>query len=64
MYQNKTVAFVHRFRDKIAASIGDGSTTYLTEKQARQLSKALLECAQSVKREKFTCSNFGSREIK
>lgn len=33
----KTMASVHRFGDKVAVYVGDGSTTYLTAKQAQAL---------------------------
>lgn len=59
----KTVAHVHRFGDKVAVYVGDGSTTYLTAKQARALARALRTCAKSVVEEKFTNSNFGSVTI-
>lgn len=59
----KTVAQVHRFGDKVAVYVGDGSTTYLTAKQARALARALRTCAKSVVEEKFTNSEFGTRSI-
>jgi hypothetical protein len=56
----KSAANVHRFRDLIAVSVGDGSTTYLTPKAARQLARALNGCARSVKSHRFADSSFGS----
>ena len=58
----KNVASVHRFGDQVAIYVGDGSTTYLTTKQARALARALRDCAQSVVNEKFFESSFGTRE--
>jgi ATP-dependent Clp protease ATP-binding subunit ClpA len=59
----KSVASVHRFGDKVAVFVGNSSTTYLTAKQARALSRALTDCAKSVVTEKFVDSSFGSRSI-
>lgn len=59
----KTIASVHRFGDKVAIYVGDGSTTYLTAKQARRLGAALRDCARSVVNEKFVNSEFGTRDI-
>lgn len=56
----KSAARVHRFRDLVAVSVGDGSTTYLTPKAARQLARALNSCARSVKAHRFADSSFGS----
>ena len=59
----KNIANVHRFGDKVAIYVGDGSTTYLTAKQARALARALRDCAKSVVDEKFVNSEFGTRDI-
>ena len=59
----KTIASVHRFGDQVAIYVGDGSTTYLTAKQARALARALWDCAKSVVDEKFVDSAFGTREV-
>ena len=59
----KIVASVHRFGDQVAIYVGDGSTTYLTAKQARALARALRDCAKSVVDEKFVDSNFNCLEI-
>ena len=59
----KIVASVHRFGDQVAIYVGDGSTTYLTAKQARALARALRDCAKSVVDEKFVNSEFGTREV-
>ena len=37
----KSIASVHRFGDQVAVYVGDGSTTYLTAKQARAPARAL-----------------------
>lgn len=59
----KTIASVHRFGDQVAIYVGDGSTTYLTAKQARALARALRDCAKSVVDERFVDSTFGTREV-
>lgn len=59
----KNIANVHRFGDKVAIYVGDGSTTYLTAKQARALARALRDCAKSVVDEKFVNSAFGTRDV-
>ena len=59
----KNVASVHRFGDQVAIYVGDGSTTYLTAKQARALARALRDCAKSVVDERFVNSEFGTREV-
>jgi hypothetical protein len=59
----KNIASVHRFGDQVAIYVGDGSTTYLTAKQARALARALRDCAKSVVDEKFVDSAFGTREV-
>jgi len=59
----KIIASVHRFGDKVAIYVGDGSTTYLTAKQARALARALRDCAKSVVDERFVNSSFGVREV-
>jgi hypothetical protein len=59
----KSAARVHRFRDLVAVSVGDGSTAYLTPKAARQLARALNGCARSIKAERFTDSAFGSHSV-
>lgn len=59
----KTIASVHRFGDQVAIYVGDGSTTYLTAKQARALARALRDCAKSVVDEKFVDSAFGTRDV-
>ena len=59
----KTIASVHRFGDQVAIYVGDGSTTYLTAKQARALARALRDCAKSVVDERFVDSAVGTREV-
>ena len=60
----ETMASVHRFGDKVAVYVGDGSTTYLTVKQARALAHALRTCAKSVVDERFVDSSFGTAVVK
>lgn len=52
---------IHRLGDKVAVSLkGDGSTQYFTEKEARELAKAILSCAQHVKRTGMMQDPFGT----
>ena len=44
---------IHRFRDQVGASFGNGSTCYLTAPQAEQAGGALLAAARSIRREEF-----------
>lgn len=59
----KSAARVHRFRDLVAVSVGNGSTAYLSPKAARELARALNGCARSIKATGFAGSSFGSHEI-
>lgn len=43
-------AQVHRHQNDVCAYLGDGQTVRLSPAEARKLSKALLECAQDVKK--------------
>jgi len=59
MNQNeKDIARVHRFHEKVGVSIEDSETVYLSTEQARQLGTALNSCAQSIKSEFFEASKF------
>lgn len=44
---------VHRFRDCVAAYVGNGETVYMTAKEARAFARALNRAARSVEREPF-----------
>lgn len=57
------LANVHRFRDRVAISVGDGSTFYLTHDQAAELGRILEKAAGDVATCKFTNSSFGSQYI-
>lgn len=57
------IAHVHRFRDRIALSVGDGSTFYLTGLQAIELATFLSTAADDVNRCEFAHSSFGSHAI-
>ena len=59
----RSLVSVHRFRDKVAVSVGDGSTTYLTVAQARNLELAIAACAKSIRAESFQDSNFATVSI-
>lgn len=57
-------AQVHRFHGSVAVCLPVGPTHYLTEKEARQLSKALLNCARDIKRQtRFSQSEFTTVQI-
>jgi hypothetical protein len=53
-------AQVHRFRDDVAAWLGDGSQQYMTPAQALQLGTALIQCATDVLQRDFQRSTFGT----
>lgn len=48
---------VHRFRDAVAAYVGNGETVYMTPKEARSMARALISVARSVERESFVDSS-------
>lgn len=48
---------VHRFRDSVAAFIGEGETVYMTPDEARAMANALSRAARSVEQERFTDSS-------
>lgn len=47
---------IHRFRDSVAASLGNGQTVYMTSGEARALARALIRAARSVESEPFHLS--------
>ncbi len=53
-------AQVHRFRDNVAAYLGDGATTYLTPDDATAFALALLKAAHSCRTETFAKSTCGT----
>lgn len=61
-HSNKSdkLACVHRFGDCVAASLGDGSTVYLTPVQAAEFAAALNRAAESVRAVDFAASSVGS----
>lgn len=61
--EKERFAQLHRFRDLVAGHIGTGPTEYLTPKEARLIAKALIECARSIEKERFTDSHFGTRHF-
>ena len=62
--QNTTIVGVHRFREHVAVSVGDGDTIYFTAKQAMELSKAISDCAiDTFWHPDFVCSQFRPVEI-
>lgn len=58
-----TTAQVHRFRDRVAASLGTGETVYMDPKTARKLARALNAAARDVDARTFADSTFASTEI-
>lgn len=59
-----TTARVHRFQDKVAVYVGNGSTTYLTADQASELALALANAVHDIDSIAFTLSTFAPVEIK
>lgn len=51
-------AHVHRFRNMVAISVGDGSTIYLTPRQAQRLGRALYRANRDVEKHCFQKSEF------
>lgn len=59
----KTVS-VHRFHASAAVALpGKGETCYMTEREARELARALIECARDIKARRFTESRFRGRTV-
>jgi hypothetical protein len=57
-------AQVHRFRDKVAAYLGDGQTAYLTAEEARTFGTALLGVADEIEAgTPFTGSTVGTTSL-
>lgn len=48
---------VHRFRDSVAAYVGNGETVYMTAKEARAFARALVRAARSVESVPFAQSS-------
>jgi hypothetical protein len=61
--ESPCLAIVHRYQDRVAVHIGDGSTQYLEAEEARALAKALVECAGSIKYQAFTRSHFATHRV-
>lgn len=57
------VAQVHRFHGKVAVSVGNGSTTYLTPAEACALARSLRECAEDIGAHSFGDSHFGTNVV-
>ncbi len=56
MSEESKTAQVHRFRERVAISVGLGETVYLTYREARLLAKGLNATAKSVESESFAKS--------
>ena len=64
MKNKKPFVSVHRFGDAAALAICDhAGTLYITEKEARRLSRALLECARDMRARRFVESQFKTTTI-
>ena len=61
--ETEKTARVHRFHDCVALHTAGTPTVYLTEGMARQIARALLDCARDVKARTFTDSQFATRDI-
>ena len=57
------IANVHRFHNRVAISVGDGSTFYLTLNQALDIAECIEKCSVDITSCKFTHSSFGSHAI-
>lgn len=57
-------AQIHRFREKVAIYLANGSTVYLTPSEAKAVAKALNACAKDIKARGFGDSEFHTVEIK
>lgn len=56
-------AQVHRFREKVAVYLANGSTVYLTPKEAKAIAKAMNACTRDIKANSFTDSQFHTTTI-
>ncbi|HEJ3175094.1 TPA: hypothetical protein SL339_000788 [Pseudomonas aeruginosa] len=58
-------AQIHRFGDRVAVSLpGKGETVYLSEKEARELARVLVDCARNIKGQpKFSESDFVTASV-
>lgn len=57
------MAQVHRFRDKVAIHVGNGSTVYLTQKEARALANALQACQRDISLTRYVDSELRTVDI-
>lgn len=57
------MAQVHRFRDSVAAYLGDGQTVYMTPDNAEKLAEILTACARDVRAGPFRDSQFRTVEL-
>lgn len=51
---------IHRFRDSMAISAGDGNTTYVDIESAKFLSLKMDECVRDIQSKEFSHSNFNT----
>ena len=63
MTERTRTARVHRFRDSVAVSIGDGSTVYLSPRLAHALASAIERHAADVGAVPFTDSRLATVDL-
>lgn len=61
--QQRATTQIHRFRNTVALSVGDGGTVYVSPSMARTIANQLEECAMDVDVRKFGASQFELVEI-
>lgn len=61
--EDTVLAAVHRFRECVAVSVGDGSTTLFTVDEAKRLARAISKVAKAIPKIDFVDSKVGSIRI-
>lgn len=56
-------AQIHRFREKVAIYLANGSTVYLSPKEAKEIAKALNACTRDIKANSFANSQFHTTHV-
>lgn len=59
----KNYAQVHRYYDCVALHVGSGSTVYMPLEEARKLANVLICCAEDIRKNKFSASEFVTVEF-
>lgn len=60
---DKVIAAVHRFRDEIAISVGNGESTYFSIGEAKRLAAAIRKIAKDIENVDYGDSKVGSTTI-